>query len=215
MKNIKYISIVLLLAAGCSTSKLSTGWVNQRTEIYHKIMVLGLVKTADPGLRENIENSMVTDLKGMGYDAVSSSQEYGSASSEKLTDTATLSKLKSKGVDVIITVALLKNDKTKEFVPGEINNTPYSYSVNLFGQYYNAITSRIGQPGYYDAHEKYYWQNNLYLTDSQKLMYSAQTPLINLSEAGEQQAKFAQLLVGNMVQKSALPDNKEDIVTKP
>lgn len=215
MKNINYISIVLLLAAGCSTSKINTGWVNQRTEIYHKIMVLGLVKTADPALRENVENSMVADLKGMGYDAVSSLKEYGANSSETLADTATLSKLKKSGVDVILTVALLKSEKTKEYVPGEINYTPYSYSVNLFGLYFKAMSGRIGQPDYYADHSPYCWQNNLYLTDSQKLMYSAQTSSFNLSAAGAQLPKHAQMLVANMVKENVLPDDNKELAAKP
>jgi hypothetical protein len=44
---------------------------------YYKILVLGLIRTADRTIKGNMENHMAGDLKVQGYYAVSSVQEYG------------------------------------------------------------------------------------------------------------------------------------------
>ena len=91
MKKIKWIGVaLLLLAAGCSTSKITSSWKAENTlpQKYNKIMVLGLIREVDRSMQQNMENHMVGDLKELGYNAVSSLQEYGPKAFDKMEEEA-------------------------------------------------------------------------------------------------------------------------------
>src|SRR5665647_988506 len=106
MKKIKWFGLALLLVgAGCSTSRITTSWKAENTVLqkYNKIMVLGLIRETDRTLQENMENHFVGDLKELGYNAVSSMQEYGPKAFDKLDEEAAISQLKNSGVDAVIT----------------------------------------------------------------------------------------------------------------
>ena len=102
MKKIKWFGYALLLiAAGCSTSKITSSWKAENTvpQKNNKIMVLGLIREADRSIQENMENHFAGDLKELDYNAVSSLQEYGPKAFDKMDEKAALHKLKSSGID--------------------------------------------------------------------------------------------------------------------
>lgn len=72
-------SILFLLVAGCTTSKITSTWKAENTvfQNYNKILVLGLIRESDRTLQENMENHFVGDLSNLGYNVVSSLKEYG------------------------------------------------------------------------------------------------------------------------------------------
>ena len=178
MKKIKWLGVILLLVAtGCTTSKITSSWKaeNADSQKYNKIMVLGLIREADRTIQENMENHLVGDLKELGYSSVSSLQEYGPKAFDKMDEEAALSKLKYSGVDAIITIVLLDKEKERRYVPGYMNYSPYGYYYNRFWGYRMALYQRIYEPGYYVTDTKYFWESNLYDMSTQKLVYSVQT----------------------------------------
>jgi len=110
MKKIKGISLALLvIIAGCTSSKITSTWKaeNIDTQKYNKVLVLGLIREFDRTIQENMENHLVGDLKDLGYNAVSSLQEYGPKAFDKMDEEAALHKLKNSGIDAVITIVLL------------------------------------------------------------------------------------------------------------
>ena len=114
MKKIWIPVLILFIATGCTTSKITYTWkvTDAGTKKYNKIMVLGLIRENDRTLQENMENHLVDDLQNLGYIAVSAYKEYGPKGFDKMDEQAALAKLKNSGVDAVITVVLL--DKEKE-----------------------------------------------------------------------------------------------------
>ena len=142
MKKINWVVLVLLLvAAGCKSSKITSSWKAENAEVrkYNKILVLGLIRESDRSIQENMENHLVGDLKEFGYNAVSSLQEYGPKVFDKMDEEAAIEKLKNSGVDAVITIVLLDKKKERRYVPGTLYYSPYGYYYNRFWGYRASI----------------------------------------------------------------------------
>lgn len=208
MKRIKLAGITLLLImAGCATSKITSSWKAKDAvpHKYNKILVLGLIQTANRTVKENMENHMVGDLKALGYNAVSSVQEYGPKAFDKMEEQTAISKIKNNGIDAVITIVMLDKEKEKKYVPGRIYYySPYSYYYNHFWGYHTAIYRRIYEPGYYVTNTRYFWESNLYEMDTQQLVYSVQTQSFNPSDSDNLGHDYGQLIINDMVKQRVL-----------
>lgn len=209
MKTLKLLAAFsLLFMMSCGTSRITSAWkapdlVPQR---FQKIMVLGVIHTADRRLQENMENHMVGDLRSMGYNAVSSMQEYGPKAFDKMDEQAAMDKLKNSGVDAVITIVLLDKQKEKNYIPGHIYYySPYSYYYWNFWGYHTAIYHRIYEPGYYVTDTRYFWESNLYEMSTQKLLYSVQTQSFNPTDSESLAHEYGQLIIKKMAEQGVLP----------
>jgi len=155
MKNIKWIYLVLLLmAAGCTTSKITTSWKAKdiSPKKYNKILVLGIINDKDRRIQERMEQHFVGDITDMGYNAISALQEYGPKAFDSLGEKAALEKIKNSGVDAVITIVLLDKQKDEKYI------TPHVYYSGNFGGYYGSRHSLIFEPGYYVSDTRYFWE---------------------------------------------------------
>jgi hypothetical protein len=199
MIKIRWIGVaVLLVMAGCNSSKITTSWKaeNITPQKYNKVLVLGLIKESDRSIQEKMENHFVGDLESLGYNAVSSLKEYGPKAFDKIEEAAAIDKLKNSGVDAVLTIVLLDKEKERQYIPS-------NYS-NRFWGYRNARYIRIYEPGYYVTNTKYFWESNFYEMDNQKLLYSVQTQSFAPDNAGSMGHEYGKLIVKNMVKQNIL-----------
>ncbi|MFC0775099.1 hypothetical protein [Terrimonas alba] len=215
MKTIKWLGIIALFLAGCTSSRITSSWKDENVspKQYNKILVLGLIRETDRTIRENMENHFVGDLQALGYNAVSSLKEYGPKAFEKMDEEAALAKLNNSGVDAVVTIVLLDKEKEKRYVPGYINYSPYGYYYNRFWGYYGTMNRRIYEPGYYVTDTKYFWESNFYDMGTQKLLYSVQTQSFDPANSESLGHEYGQLIVKNMVKNGIVA--KGNIVSKP
>ena len=207
MKKIKWPGLLLvMLAIGCSTSRITSSWKAQNIapQKYNKVLVLGLVRDADRSLQENMENHLVNDLKGLGYTTISSLEEYGPKAFEGLDETAAIGKLKHSGVDAVVTIVLLDKEKERNYIPSRVYYSPYGYYQNLFWGYQTTLYHRIYEPGYYVTETRYFWESNLYEMDAQKLVYSAQTRSFDPVNSENMAHEYGEMIVADMVKKGVL-----------
>jgi len=207
MKSIKWIGLVLLLlAAGCNTSKITSSWKEKNIvpQKYNKILVLGIIREADRSIQENMENHFVGDLQELGYNAISSLKEYGPRVFNKMDEEAAISELKDSGVDAVITIVLLDKQKERKYVPGNMFYSPYGYYYTRFWGYRTALYHRIYEPGYYVTNTKYFWESNLYDMSTQKLVYSVQTQSFDPANSESMGHEYGQMIVKNMVKQNVL-----------
>lgn len=207
MKKIKWIGFALLLvAAGCSTSKITTSWKaeNITPKTYNKVMVLSIIREADRTIQENMENHFVNDLKELGYNAVSSLKQYGPKAFDKMDEDAAIKELKNSGIDAVITIVLLDKQKERKYVPGTMYYSPYGYYYNRFWGYRTALYRRIYEPGYYVTDTKYFWESNFYDMSDQKLLYSVQTQSFDPANSESLGHEYGQMIVKNMIKENIL-----------
>ncbi len=209
MKYIKWVGLVGILAiAGCGSSRITSSWKagNIVPKKFNKIMVVGLIREVDRTIQENMENHFVGDLKALGYDAVSSLQEYGPKAFENLTEATAVGKIKSNGVDAVITIVLLDKERERSYVPGRVFHSPYDYYQRRFWGYYGTLYQRIYEPGYYVTNTRYFWESNLYdmMGGNDSLIYSVQTESFASENAASLGHEYGRLIVKNMVKQGLL-----------
>jgi hypothetical protein len=207
MKKINWIATALILvAAGCGSSRITTSWKAENTPIkkYNRIMVVGLIKENDRAIQQTMENHFVGDLKELGYNAVSSLQEYGPKAFDNLTEEAALAKLKGSGVDAVMTIVLLDKEKESKYIAGSINYSPYGYYYNRFWGYRTTLYRRIYEPGYYVTDTKYFWESNFYDMSTEKLVYSVQTRSFDPINTESMGHEYGKMIVKDMVKENVL-----------
>jgi len=207
MKKISRIAVALLLiAAGCSTSKITSSWKADNAIVpkYNKVLVLALIRENDRSIQENMENHLVGDLKELGYNAVSSLREYGPKAFGQMDEEAAIDKLKNSGVDAVITIVLLDKKKESRYVPGDLYFSPYGYYYNRFWGYRTVLYRRIYEPGYYVTDTKYFWESNLYDMSTQKLVYSVQTRSFDPASSESLGHEYGRMIVKNMLKENIL-----------
>jgi hypothetical protein len=201
MKNIKGITFaLLLLAVGCSTSKITSSWKAQSItpKKYNKILVLGLIRDADRRIQERMEQHFIGDLTDMGYTAISALQEYGPKAFDSLNEKAALAKIKNSGADAVVTIVLLNKQKERKYVPAR------AYFEGDFLGYYGYQHRRIYEPGYYVTDTKYFWESNFYDMSNQALLYSVQTQSFSPENTESMGHEYGKIIVKNMVKQKIL-----------
>ena len=176
MKTMLFIGRLLsicIITAGCSSKYISTTWKNDHAfpGNYNKIMVAAIVNNSDTSYRKELENHFKDVLESSGYPAISSFTEFGT-SLRKIGQEETYRELCDKGIDAVMTVALV--DKTKS---GEL---PYSAFAEPIKYYYNRIwhykEEQFKIPALVnDSMMKYSWEMILFDLSTLQPHYIAQT----------------------------------------
>ncbi len=217
MKKQPWISLALLLmVAGCTSSMITSTWKAENIAVkkYHRILVLGLIREADRTIQENMENHFVGDLKQLGYNAVSSLQEYGPKAFAKMNEEEAIHKLQNSGIDAVITIVLLNKEKERRYVPGNIIYSPYGYYYNRFWGYRSVLYNRIYENEYYVINTKYFWESNLYDMSTQKLVYSVQTQSFDPANSESLGHEYGRMIVKNMLAANVL-QKQGNLTSKP
>ena len=202
MKNSKWVALsLLIIAIGCSSSRITHTWVSATAaqKQYSKIMVVSLMKDYDHNLRERMESHMVSDLNSKGFTATSAFMEYGPKEFDNSNEAAVIDKIKSSGVDAIMTIVLLNKEKERYYVPGRVNYSPYAVYQRRFWGYYSTMYDRVYSPGYYEAIDtRYFWESNLYDMATKELVYSVQTESFNPASSENLGHEYGQLIIKDM-----------------
>jgi hypothetical protein len=209
MKKIFRLLVIpgVILLASCSSGKITSSWVAKdlAPKKYNKILVLCVtIDREERSVRQLMEQHLTGDLKDIGYNAVSSFDEYGPRGLFSLDEKAIAEKVKASGFDAVVTIVLLDKQKEKYYVPGRVQYTPYAAYYNHFGSYYNTVFDRVYTRGYYTEDTKYFWECNFYEVGNRNMIYSAQTESFNPASTETLAHNFGLLIVNNMVKHKVL-----------
>ncbi len=208
MKNWKYLlsAILFMAISGCTTSKITSSWKASDVSPYNykKVLVLGLIHETDRSMQQNMEDHLAGDLKDLGYEAVTSLQEYGPKAFDNMDEATAIQNLKKNGFDAVFTIVLLDKTKESRYVAGNAYYSPYSIYYNRFWGYRTTLYRRIYEPGYYVTDTRYFWESNLYDMSTQKLVYSVQTESFDPANSESLGHEYGQLIVKNMVKENVL-----------
>jgi hypothetical protein len=205
IKNVS-VAFLLMVLASCTGTRITHSWKSEKAPVanYSKIMVLGLIREADIRIREKMEDHMVGDLKDLGYNAASSLREYGPKAFDKMEEAAAIEKIKSSGVNAVITIVMLDKTRERYYVPGHISYSPYGIYYDRFWGYYNTMYGRIYSPGYYEVSTRYFWESNLYDITSNELIYSVQTESFDPANTEMLGHEYGRMIIKDMVKKKVL-----------
>jgi hypothetical protein len=200
----------MVVAAGCSTSRITNTWKDQHAAVrqYKKILVLGLSGEPDRSFREKMEEHLAGDLHNLGYNAVSAIAQYGPKTFEGLKEKEAVQQLNEQGFDAVITIVLLDKEREKHYTPNRVQHSPYAVNHGQFWNYYSTIQGRVYTPGYYSESTKYFWESNLYDLTDWILVYSAQSQSFDPGSPAGLGHEYGLMIVKDMVKQDVLQKQK-------
>ena len=220
MKAIGLIILIYIpcLFSSCSSSKIVSSWkTTNSSREYKKIMVVGIIKDTNNVLRRKMETHLVNDLKNIGYYAVSALDEFGEGGLAGLEQEATYIMLCNKGIDAVITIALLDRTKEKFYVPARVK-----YYSNLY--YYNRIwnyntiqadlNSSTSLKGEYEETIQFSWESILFDLQSLSPVYTVQTKTFDPTSTETMAHEYGKMIVDNMVKKKVI-EKKGLLISEP
>ena len=199
-------SVVILLNSGCSSSKLITAWKSPGSIIrpYKKIMVIGIVKDSTVDIRRQMETHLVDDLKTNGFIAVSALEEFGKGGLANLEQEETYIKLCDKGIDAVITVALLDSRKEKIYIPARVKYYSNLYYYNRIWNYNVIQADLISGKGAYEESIQYLWETILFDLQTLSPVYTIQTKSFDASSLNLMAHEQGKVIVANMLKNKVL-----------
>lgn len=209
MKKIFLLTIpILLLLAGCSSSRVTTSWVsNDAATLKHfnKILVMGLLSNKNRSSNVSMENSLVAALQSRGIQAVASTDVYGPRAFDKMNEEEAMNKMDKSGIDGVITITMIDKNKRQQYVDNYIGG-PYSWwgYYSFWSPYMWGGWGPWG-PGYVRNYSSYTFETNLYnLNSSKQMIYSAHSETTDPSSAATLGKDYAKSIVEDMAKKGLL-----------
>ena len=171
--------------------------------VYHKILVLGIVGTAEKTVQNDLENKFAGGLQRIGYTAVPSSSLPESEDWSKMDRETLFRKLAGYDVDAVITVVLTDKERVPHCPPCNIYASAHGYYYNNLWSYVNACSQRVLNRSYV-ADSRCFLESNLYDLHSKKLIYSAQTQSFTPFLHEKERLEYSGIVFNNMKKQDIL-----------
>lgn len=203
-------STVLVLAAAllhsCAPSYLARSWKAPNTipRSYSKIMVVGVVKAADTTLRRNMETHLVTQLNDLGYHAVSALNEYGTQGLSNLAQEETYLKLCERGIDAVMTVALLDNQEGRRDASSGKKQYTDRYYYNHIWNYRNIQGDLTDTAANTQNATPFFLESILFDLQTLQPLYVVETKPFNAATFYNLQQDYGNRVVKNMLRHKVL-----------
>jgi len=210
----KVVFSILLFAIlyGCATSTQITGsWESPDagTKKYTSIIVTAL--TDDTGARETAEQNVASVLAERGVKATKSIDILppNFTKGKQVDKELLMDKIHATGSTAILTVALINKETEQRYIPGTYGYTPitrFGY-YGRFSGYYTQWYPTLYSPGYYEQDKIYFIETNVYDSQTEDLIWSAQSETYNPSTLSGFSKDFAETVVGKLM-KDGIIDKK-------
>lgn len=195
-------AMLLFAASGCGSSAVVTGSYSapdRRTEPLKKVFVSALVN--DATTRAMVEERMAQSLRKKGIEAIKSIDvvpvrlpNVGSPETREVM----VEVVRKTGADAALVMALVREQSETRYVPGSTYPAAsYGYYGGYYG-YYGHMGGMAYSPGYYTTDNTFFIESNLYDVASEKLIWSAQSELINPSNREKAVAEHTEALIYRM-----------------
>lgn len=195
MKKILIALICVLFASCGSNTSIVSSWRDPNAtlskEQFKKVLIVALAK--DESTRRATENRIAS----INPKVLNPSYNYLNQQNLNLTQEQKISIVQSEGFDGAITLRFIRADKQTEYVPGTANyyggmgypGMGYGYVGGYgmgygagFGGWYGAYAPAYYTPGYYQENVYYYIETNIFDLKNNKLVWSATTKSLDVSD---------------------------------
>jgi hypothetical protein len=146
----------LFLVSCVPQVELTSSWTNKTAtpKKMPRVMVMALGKNLNN--RQAAENYLVTELNKTGTVAIASLDIF-KPNVQKYDSVTMVNMLREKGIDMLLTNAVVDVKETQRYVPGTTEYVPVTNGMPANGMYYNG-----GYNNYYNGYYNYYNNMNTY-----------------------------------------------------
>ncbi len=203
MKCFSFLLLSAVIFSSCSNSsmRIMATWVNKqdmpaRQPGKHKIFIF--VMTQNYEAQVNLENDLASAAEAKGIKTVRSIDAFGPIlTTDKLPKKEVLLKaIRDLGCDAIFTVAVVDQKSETHYVPASSSGvyTPYPGYGNYYSGYYT-YTPSFYSPGYYTSEKTYFIESNLFDANTEKMLISMQSKVVNPPDITKASKKYTEMLV--------------------
>ena len=202
--------LIAFILVSCSTSTSITGsWKSDDftpNDQHGKVFIAAL--TPATNVQNSIENSLAAAARERGIEAATSHQVF----TKKFTKDNQPSKeeilkiVKEQNATAIFTVTLKDQESETRYVPGTTSYyTPMNYGYyGRFNNYYNTVYPMTYDPGYYTEDKIYYLESNLYDTNTEELIWSAQSKTVNPGDVASFAKGYTKAMIKELIKDGVL-----------
>ncbi|PCI06614.1 MAG: hypothetical protein COB77_06530 [Gammaproteobacteria bacterium] len=196
------IASIIFLVSSCTNTKISQSWVDpDLKKSYNDILIIGIGESEQN--RRAYESYFSTALEEKGIEALAS---YKLIKSNAKIDRETIGKaIKGLNVDGVIVTHLTAVDEETIYRPSMDYMPMYGggYYGGLYS-YYPHVNAYVTRPGYYETHETYTLETNLYDVESEELVWSARSRSFAPESVDEVITDLTKLLIEELIDKGLI-----------
>ncbi|SFC35529.1 hypothetical protein SAMN05421747_10963 [Parapedobacter composti] len=210
------IIIVTMVLGACSTSTRITGsWkdpaIEASTGEHKRVLVVAMTRNIE--VRTKLENALADKAAQRGISVVKSSDIFTPDFFHQIPPRDELfSRIGETGVDAILTVSLIDRESNTRYVRGTTRYAPFPM-YNWYGgfySYFNYWHPIMYDPGYYVTDKTYFLETNLYSTETDRLIWSAQSETVNPASIDAFAEEYPDVLLSQMVKDGLLLVSQAD-----
>lgn len=174
-------------------------------------MVVAIIKEENDSLRQQLEKQMADQLNSIGYNAITSLQEFGPDGLSSLGEERTYLKLCNTGIDAVLTLALIDRSKKAYQKKGLNEKYPASY-------YYDRIWNyrKIEEENMEQGDHRYVWESILFDLSSLQPKSVLQTAGLANSSIKKQTAELPKWFISKMLKEKIIKKQERvPVLPKP
>jgi hypothetical protein len=199
-----WLPVFVALLTSCSSSHIILAYKNPniREHTYSKIVVVGILKNNNDSLRARVEKMFADDLRKIGYNAVAASDEFASENFAMTSQAETYRELCLKGVDAVITVALVDPSREKIIRPSRVYGYPNNYYYERVW-HYPEILADLSAPAIRPT-PHYFWECILFDLATLEAQCTVQTKAFRWIDEKRISRDFENRVIGRMTKAHVL-----------
>jgi hypothetical protein len=209
----KYLAIILVLIfTACSpATKITRSWSSPEISTYGYNNIFIAVVLSDITLRQVLESDIQSKLQKQGVSSTASNVtiQPNFWMSTDLTKSAMVKVVRESDKDAIMTVSLIDVQNEQRYIPGNMMMGgpmigPGAWGMGNFGGFWGMNHGMMMTPGHVVNDRKYFVEINVYDTESELLVWSAQSKTINPKSLEKASKEFAQVVIEGMVKEGVI-----------
>lgn len=203
MKAIFYGLFICMINMSCTPEGTMRTWSSDQyyDRQFKKILALGMVNNVT--LRNDVENEMVFAASKYHLQVTNGMSLFPPELGKPFEDIErTKARLRDKGFDGIITVALI-DIRAERYIGPEASYEPLVY-YDRFRNYYYRTYDLVYRPGYYSAISKYFIETNFYELAEGKLVWSGRSEVFDHGELDTYASSFSRRLFKELIREGVI-----------
>lgn len=194
-------ALVLSLLASCSSTKITSVWMDQKKAgtSYNDILVIGIAE--EQHNRRLFEEEFTAQLTAAGIESEVSYKMLPEGISINRETVAEA--IKGKNIDAVIVTHLVAVKEETVYRQNMDYRPTYGYYNGLYN-YYPHVHTYVHNPGYYTTHDVVMLETNLYEVKSEELVWSAQSRSFAPESAKEVIDDLVKLVIKDLKEKGLI-----------
>ena len=190
-----FAAVFCLFLTSCSSTKVLSSWIDPGMKNYHVSDVLIIGISRDNTTQRLFEDTFVENLAAANVRAEASYKTAGwDIKPNRQAIEAAIAKTGAKSVMI---TRLVNKETQTNYYPGSVHYVPSPFYNGMYG-YYGRVYQVVHRPPMTTTSQIAYLESNLYDVATEKLIWSAQSKVVNPVITKEEFEDFVKVLIEDL-----------------